>query len=575
MDNILKTALKEAITIEVKECFASRPAVVLDEVLDLFLLLLEAPIVEDNIELSGLGNRVSLALKKLLLDGASKDEKATYLADLAKVEQYLKKIKFFVDMQDFAKIQSENRGLAGLLTSCGLNPENKNLDRSDLKNHNYLDHIGRVYQYRNSDSHNTPVLSTKAFGDLVQSILMLFVYATYLNRVKLKKALSALIIDPIPTFHGYCDTVISEFRERLGRFIHLSSKEDITLAGSYVSEYLLSQGVDKDITVREGNVYELRKKKVPEKRMMIWAEAGLGKSTTLEYLAYMDAQERKKNLNANIPVLVPLGLLTDPAVTIKVFISKKLSIETKLLEQLLENGKVNLFFDGLNEIPKDTSNTLRTLRVKEIEAIVKNSKETFIIISNRPQDVNLFENIPVFFIQKMNDGQIADFIDKYTGSNKDVAKLITAKLKDDLRIKDVVRSPLMLSRLIEIVKMEGVIPESEGMIIDKFIKSLYKREKVEKKDINFNDEIIHKLLSSLASHSLDINGTNAGLTRNQILNHFLKVKKEYGFDMDLIYCLDIACALNILEKRENSYLFVHQSYQDYYVSEYLKILFEE
>ncbi len=575
MDLILKNKLKETIAIEVKECFLTNKSLVIDEILELFFRLLEAPILEDNVELSGLGNRVILALKKLLLDGVSQDEKATYLADLVKVEQFLKKILYFIDRSSYNSITSDYKGLATLIHICGLNPRNINLDKKVLQNDYYLPYTSKVYRFRNDESHNAPILSNKEFGDTVQSILVLFIYATHLHKIKLKSILENLIIDPVPTFHSYCDLVILEFRERFSRFVHLSSKEDVTLSGSYVSEYLLKQEPDKEISVREGSVRDLRKNRVPEKRMMLWADAGLGKSTTLEYLAYIDAQERKKNLNANVPVLIPLGLLTDPDVTIKSFIATKLSIENKLLEQLLENGKINLFFDGINEIPKDTANSLKSVRVKEIDALLRNSKNTFIIISNRPQDVNLFENIPVFFIQKMNDQQITEFIQKYTIGSKDVARVITAKLGSDVRIKDVVRSPLMLSRLIEIVKSEGLIPENEGMIIDKFIKSLYKREKVEKKDVYFNDEIIHKLLSSLASFSLDLHGTNAGLTRNQVLNHFMKVKSDYGFDVDTMYSLDIACALNILEVRENVYLFVHQSYQDYYVAEHYKIVFGE
>jgi hypothetical protein len=571
-----KELLKNVIIKEVKEEFGSQSKIVLDEIIDLLFKILSIPINEDNIDLEGLGTRTANALNKILIESVTLANRETYLADFGKVEQFLKKLLYFIDKEKYKILNDEKKGLGYLISELSLNPQNLSLEKENKAAGNYFEHIARVYRYKNSESHTIKSLSGKEFAQLVQSILIFYIYAIYIHRVKLKQISSAIIIETSPTFHTYCNEVVDQFRERIGRFIHLSSKEDITLSSTYVSEYLLKQEDERDILVREGTVDELRKRKIPEKRMMIWADAGMGKSTTLEYLAYKDAIDKLKNINSNTPVLIPLGLLTDSTVSIKEFIYLKLGVDDKLGEQLLEAGKINLFFDGLNEIPKDPNNNLKTLRIKEIDNLVKFNKRAFIIISNRPQDLNLFQNMPIFFIQKMNDSQIQEFIQKYTNNNnKAVEKVITNRLNTDDRIKNIVRSPLMLSRLIEIVKAEGEIPLNEGMIIDRFINSLYKRETIEKKDANFNEEYIHLLLSNLGHYSLESKGTNSGLTKYEILNEFLKVKKDYGFDIDLIYVLEISCQLNILEKRENLYSFAHQSYQDYFESQYIKILFGE
>jgi len=56
------------------------------------------------------------------------------------------------------------------------------------------------------------------------------------------------------------------------------------------------------------------------------------------------------------------------------------------------------------------------------------------------------------------------------------------------------------------------------------------------------------------------------------MNVFLNCKKEYGFNMDLSYVVDVTCQLNILEKKESKFVFAHQSYQDYFYSEYEKMI---
>ena len=72
----------------------------------------------------------------------------------------------------------------------------------------------------------------------------------------------------------------------------------------------------------------------------------------------------------------------------------------------------------------------------------------------------------------------------------DLALYLKKELDTNERLMEIVRTPLMLSMLIEILKSEGTIPRNEGKIIGKFIKSIYKREKIEKKDANFNQQAI-------------------------------------------------------------------------------------
>ena len=83
--------------------------------------------------------------------------------------------------------------------------------------------------------------------------------------------------------------------------------------------------------------------------------------------------------------MIILGILTDPNNSIKNYISDKLGITSDMCEMLLSDGKINLFIDGLNEIPNLSGGSLKSIRLREIQTIIDNYPKTFIIITNRPQ----------------------------------------------------------------------------------------------------------------------------------------------------------------------------------------------
>ena len=200
-----------------------------------------------------------------------------------------------------------------------------------------------------------------------------------------------------------------QLKKRMSRFIHIRGEENFSVLGSYVIEY---QDDTSDSRRRKGTVEYLRDNSIPERRMMIWGEAGMGKTTTLEYLTYMDAKKRLKDSNYNIPVLVLLGVMTKATYTIKQYICDKLDIGVDICESLLEEGKINLFLDGLNEIPADAGGNLKTLRMREIKQLLRDYPKTFIIITNRPQDTRDFNNVPIFNLIKLSKEEMRDFIKK-------------------------------------------------------------------------------------------------------------------------------------------------------------------
>lgn len=561
--------IKKAIFEETKKIFADLKEKELRELIDLFEIILSLRLDKPELKLDGIESRISNAFQVILVDESNKNLKAAHFSDFGRIEPFFRKILYLINSAKYTKYENEKKGLFALINAVSLNPKNidfETVNPDSLKNSNYrLYHLYRVYNLRNLESHLCEEWSSKELFENIESILCVFLVAVERWKIELREIVERENFQKEQDFKLYLSSVKEDFKFRIGKFVHIKGKEDIRLAQNLVIEANSSSG-ENDRLERAGTVNELRKNNVPENRMLIWGDAGMGKSTTLEYLAYDDADKKLKDPIQNLPVYISLGLLTDKSTTLKETIFSKIGVDDAFGERMLVEGRINLFLDAINEIPKDDNNQLRTLRLREIQNLLKSYRKTFIILSNRPQEENMFKEVPVFQLQKMDMAQIELFLNRNMDRKED-SKKILKEIKDDVRLEKIIRVPLMLSRLIEIFKVNGEIPKSEGEIINKFIHSLYYREIEEKKDGNFNSKVIHILLRFLGYWSLEKKDTNSGMTENEVLNYFLDCKNKYGLSIDLVYVLEIVTQLGILEKRDNLYTFAHQAYQDYFHSQ--------
>lgn len=561
-----KDLIKEKIQKETQRVFQNKSNFNVSSVIDTFFNILTYPLNKSELRLDGLETNVPSALNKLLVTESSKSDTHLFFPAFAKVEPFIRKICYLLYPQRYLEMESNKVGLGGFINFLKLNTNNIDFENATtnqlIDSPNYGEHLLRTYRLRNIESHQCESWTSRELYENIESVLVIYLYIADKFSNQLKPILDSVSDEKEPDFKGYLESVKANFKNRLGRFVHIKGREDMNITQGFVVENIDDQSDER--VERKGTVNDLRKNKIPERRMIIWGDAGMGKSTTLEFMAYIDADEKLRISNSKLPIYIPLGLLTDKNISLKQSIFSKIGVEADLGEKMLLDGRINLFLDAVNEIPRDEQNQLKTIRQREIHNLITDYKKTFIIISNRPQDENIFKGLPVFQLQKMDKDQIELFINRNSEGNTNIANKILAEIKNDERLEKIIKTPLMLSRLIEIVKLKGEIPKSEGEIIDRFIFSLYQREKEEKKDGNFDTKKIHRLLRFLGYESLEKKDTNSGMNEDEILNFFVECKKKYGFEMDTIYVLDIATQLGIIEKRDDMYTFAHQAYQDYF-----------
>lgn len=561
-------SIKTEILAETKDILETEPNFNINEVLDLFVKVLLFPINET--ELSGVATRIPNALQKVLLENLSRIDKNAYLPDVAKIEPYFRKILYIINNQDYQRVANRKDGLGTIIPILGLNPNNVSFHWTSLSSNqktHFAEHLIKVYNLRNLESHNCTEWNNTKIYDELRSVLVMYLFATHTHFRALK-----LAVEP-NDLTEYLQKQTQLFKAWQSRFVHIEGREEFAEVELYAKEVFEdTDEIDEDNenfedikVAREGKIDELRKR-ITEKQMVILGDVGMGKSTTLQYLHFKDAQRALQNKNLPIPIYFELKNLTDKDNLLQKIIDR-IGKDQDFTIEMLKKGSFSICLDGLNEIQKSIKVQIFT----QIKNLISDYPNNFYIITSRPQGYNrefddVLQNrkIPVFVLQKMENKQIKEFLEK---NGRKVKDYIQKEIDANDRLRKIVQTPLMLLMLIAVVEKEGKIPSEKAKIIRAFMFSLYDRE--QKQLIDFDKDTFHLLLCYLGYQTRDLTGSNSGLDREEYILPILEErKKQLGLSINLLDFLHKALDLNVLVNEENQYSFTHELYQEYYAAEF-------
>jgi len=369
----------------------------------------------------------------------------------------------------------------------------------------------------------------------------------------------------------YLSSVEAAFRRWKSRYVNVVGREHVFDVPLYATEtdWDIFRVLDEDgeRERREGDVKSLRDS-VHEKRMILLGDAGMGKTSSLQYLSFLDATENPNGRadNQRIPVYVELKLLTGETPLERVVFHKLGMLGTDA-EYYLSSGRVTLYLDGLNEI----MNTVRQRYWIEIGNLMAKYDQLPIVMASRPQLYrNNFPKVPCFLLQKMTGAQIQEFLFK-NASTADIAKGLWLEIEGNGYLRRIVGTPLLLFMLLNVVEQSGTIPSTEGLIIREFVNGLFLREQQEK-DIQFEEVEFRLLLRQLAFQGLSRKGSNAAITQDEALAILAERKGSYGLTTNLVAFLRRSEELGIIARQEEQYSFSHQLYQDYFAAEEMAVV---
>lgn len=527
----------------------------LQQTIDLFIDVINYPINETL--LSGIPNLMPLAFQRIYIDHLDID---SHFLHIAHIEKFLKKILYIIDTPQYNTIISEKKGLVSVLNALGLNLNHSNTNRSSNYQNDeyYITFLQKAYDIRNTESHACLLQGESYLYDALKNALIVYMYTIDKHSNLLKKTIYQSHIND-NTRKDYLKIVINEFKMWNNRFVSIEGKEQFQEIPIYAVETNWSN--EKEQELREGEVEKLREILIKDRQnqMIIQGEAGMGKTTTMKYLAYRDA------LSLKIPIYIELKNLL-PEDSLMSVLKRKVDIISKDFDSLMRTTDTCVFLDGLNEILPSIKDKV----YREIRNLIQKFSNVFFLLSTRPQDYqNEFENIPLFSLQKMNISKIREFLNK-NAPNSSVKKIITNAIEENKNWLRILGTPLLLYMLIQVVSREGNLPDDENKIIIKFINGLYDREI--QKDISFDKKYYHAVFCHLAFECIDqIGNTNTGFTHSKA-KELLSAKTKID-DKQLDALLKKGVELTILVLDDNLYSFAHQSYQDTLAGDYFNTIF--
>lgn len=288
----------------------------------------------------------------------------------------------------------------------------------------------------------------------------------------------------------YLKNVILEDRDKNSNYVELSAREILPITRrlfeervSLAYDFKISQIVEK------------------EKHLIIYGEAGSGKTSTLKWLSTVYAREYLLKKEGFVPIYIELKSYVKGSFSnyLKAEVTKKGISETDF-KKLLE-GKALLLLDGLDLLmPSENFSPF-----DEISDFISEYEACRYVIASRPEPSDsLKSTFALSELEKLTDEKIRLFIEKYV-PNKRQAKLLKARSLDEIQSKPILQNPLLLYLWIKLStahmgrrgKHEGVqhfnffdsIPFVRAEIYQAFVSEIFKDYRIREEFFRSRDHL--------------------------------------------------------------------------------------
>lgn len=310
--------------------------------------------------------------------------------------------------------------------------------------------------------------------------------------------------------------------------------------------------------------------------VLLIGNPGSGKSASLERLLWEEADKALKNSDAQIPVLVKLRRCTGTIEElIRDFFNRhQLVLEVTDIELLLNQRKLLLLLDGLNELPE-------AFRIKISNFRDQYRYTTSMIISTRDLSVGGTLNVKKKLkMLPLTKSQMQDFVQGYLGED---GNLLFQRIKGD-KLRQFAETPLLLWMLCRIFAQNGKVPANLGLAFREFTQ-LHDLRIQEDAPVDSKDQW-HKLLRHLAFALMQaetLTDFRLSMPREEAENLLTKCLQQEGranprdcAERWLRDLLKYHLIQPVIRDNFEEYIeFCHQLLQEYYAAEYLLKIFED
>ncbi len=491
------------------------------------------------------------------------DEAHDCFLKVSKVEAVLKHILCLVKPELEYTLLSTKRMLAWCLTRLGLIPP-QGPDSIDFNtvtpmdvylnprtDYPYLEYILEAYNCRNTESHECPKWTRYQLCKNEVCVLMTYLYTCRLYQTELEGCLENSRLSGISCV-SYCEDKIIE-----------NQNKNINDNFKY---YPFRWRMENDTSLMdiEDTLHS------SDKYVLLYGEAGSGKSVALTHVFICACQEYVENPRQPIPVFVEMKYLNGETIT--EYVERELGLSKENCEYLFKTGHIYLFLDGINEIvSRDAFISTREKHKCYIEEIIKLFNSYPIVkmwMSDRAITNFGTEKITLksLQIQTMTREDVQAFCNELiSGEGRNVSVSLTEEVLSFLN------TPFKIKMYAEIIKNDDVAVETISELTDKYLQAIVMREWKEKGTLDISSADIFMQLLIKLSANMSMTEIGAGLSFSKTFELVSTELEKYGESRSKTQaCLDIAVELKILEQNDlNFYDFASGLYAAYFYSRYI------
>lgn len=432
-------------------------------------------------------------------------------------------------------------------------------DKTSLEK--YLENKGRIDLipivdscYISSNINNLDYININMYWDYISNLFI--AYLELANKLKDNIMQQYILLNL--NIREYIHNIIENYENKIN-FKYIPSSVVKLTSYDFLDEFDDENGITLPFTkVNDSGKY---------KKIKLIGYAGVGKTTTLEYIEYQDALNYDKtNI---IPVIISL-ITVNEITSIEALICRKLNIDEEneeVIKYLIRKNKINLYLDGINEISiLDGNKRKEFLNLLEDFINKKENKDLKVIVTDRDNDkVSVLNSSNTFLIQGMNDSDINEFIEG--NSMPDKVLKIKEEINKNEEILDAITHPIMLKNIITIIECENKLPQNIEDLVSVYLDSIIKRELEEKKDeyANYINDFLRYLVKNIVT-TKDVLA-NPSISHFEIIPIFYEIADSKKIeDFDASRFLDLLIKMGILKEVEfQKYAFSDERFfQKYY-----------
>ncbi len=479
------------------------------------------------------------------------DASRTAHKNLLNPESFFKKLLYVVDEQAYMEMASNPKlGLYNALEKIGMLrdfPPNVNLSTYDISRttNPVCIAVARTYILRNNASHTSENWTLSQMISNVNAVMVATMSAVWLNRKAIESRVSASTSNEQYNIDALMKSLIRSYNQK--------TKEGFR----YVPLLWESSGSNKSLQI---DLNEL----LSDKQVLLAGDAGCGKSTALDRLEYLAAQEYVKGETGVIPVKLAL-IDENPSHSLQDMICSRLNIPMNYCNSLLEKNDVLLLIDGLNELTTDSE--CKRKFVIALEKFISRYPEVKMVVTDRR-----YSPFPIRLKKTCNFKTMTkDGILLYAKTRSECTAAVQALLEELLEkdsFADLEFTPLLINQLLLALKTQHRLPEDLSELIGIYLEALMEREYQEKRDLNAAPGKMDLFLMKLAIEDPSEKGHN--LLRAMKL--CAEIMQEYGVQLHSDVCINLAVQLGILQQTDGYVDFILDEYRSYYFTKAMDIM---